>query len=68
MAEISDQELGEIYTFAIQLGKDAGKILMDTARSRFSDGASQELAYTEKDNAVDLVTKTDEGIFLFCVV
>lgn len=68
MSDISDQELGEIYAFAVQLGKDAGKMLMDAARSRFSEGESREQAYTEKDNAVDLVTKTDEGITPFCLL
>jgi myo-inositol-1(or 4)-monophosphatase len=60
MANISDSELDEIYAFAVQLGKDAGKILMDSAQSRFGEaGVSED--FVEKDSAVDIVTKTDEG-------
>lgn len=59
MAGISDNELREIYDFAVQLGKDAGALLMSAARSRFNGGDSQ--VFTEKDNSVDLVTKTDTG-------
>ncbi|EGS19342.1 uncharacterized protein CTHT_0048000 [Thermochaetoides thermophila DSM 1495] len=61
-SKINEEELDEIYAFAIQLGKDAGKLLMDAARSRFGSGGSmtsQEI--TEKDNSVDIVTKADEG-------
>lgn len=60
--EISDQELDEIYAFAIQLGKDAGKMLMDGARLRMSgEGGEGEQKFAEKENAVDIVTKTDTG-------
>lgn len=59
MADISDAELREIYDFAVQLGKDAGAMLMTAARSRFDGGDAQ--VFTEKENSVDLVTKTDTG-------
>lgn len=60
---ISDKELDEIYTFAIQLGKDAGKMLMDGATLRMSSLSGQgEQKFEEKDNAVDIVTKTDTGM------
>lgn len=62
--EISEKELDDIYAFAIQLGKDAGKMLMDAARLRMSGGASGddgEQKFEEKENAVDIVTKTDTG-------
>ena len=61
-SKINEEELDEIYAFAIQLGKNAGKLLMNAARSRFGSGGSmtsQEI--TEKDNSVDIVTKADEG-------
>lgn len=61
MIEITDSQLGEIYAFAVRLGKDAGNMLMDAARSRFGDAAQGGQAFTEKDSAVDIVTKTDEG-------
>jgi len=63
MAQISQQELDEIYAFALDIGKRAGKLLLDGVDKRIGgvDG-SGELAFTEKDNAVDIVTKTDEGL------
>jgi hypothetical protein len=63
MAAIGDVELKEIYDFAVKLGRNAGNMLMDAARSRFGDGeaAGTTLEYAEKENAVDLVTQTDEG-------
>ncbi|KAF9869684.1 inositol monophosphatase [Colletotrichum karsti] len=63
MADISDNELREIYDFAVQLGKEAGALLMTAARSRFNGGDSQ--VFTEKDNSVDLVTKTDTEVEAF---
>lgn len=65
MAEISQQELDDIYAFAIQLGKDAGWMLMDAAQSRMQGtgdhASSSQVSYVEKENSVDLVTKTDNG-------
>lgn len=57
------EDLDEIYAFAVQLGKDAGKLLMEAAQSRFSgQGREQEpLDFVEKENSVDIVTQTDEG-------
>lgn len=57
------QELKEIYAFAVQLGKDAGDMLMAAAQRRI-DGrgeSSTSVSYVEKENSVDLVTKTDNG-------
>ncbi|KAI1333911.1 inositol monophosphatase [Xylariaceae sp. FL0016] len=65
MPEISDQELGEIYAFAVQLGKDAGNMLMDFAKARWGDQGVGEQAFSEKDNAVDIVTKADEDVEAF---
>ncbi|OLN96989.1 Protein qutG [Colletotrichum chlorophyti] len=64
MADISDAELREIYEFAVQLGKQAGDLLMKAARSRFGQGGESQ-AFTEKENSVDLVTKTDEEVEAF---
>lgn len=63
MAELSDSQLEEVYSFAVQLGKDAGDMLMLAARRRF-DGqgeTSASVSYVEKDNSVDIVTATDNG-------
>lgn len=51
---IPQDQLDEIYTFAIDLARKAGDLLLERIEERN--------AYTEKDNAVDLVTQTDEGI------
>lgn len=51
-------ELDEIYAFAVDLGKKAGQFLLDGVEKRIA-GASHE--FEEKENAVDIVTQTDEG-------
>jgi len=66
MADISQQQLDEIYAFAVQLGKDAGQMLMDAARRRMQgNGATTSVDYVEKENSVDLVTKTDNDVEAF---
>lgn len=72
--EISDSQLEEIYQFAIDLGKKAGAKLMDGIHARIGGTISEissnvasnanmtsNLAFEEKDNAVDIVTQVDEG-------
>ncbi|KAL2179388.1 inositol monophosphatase [Thermothelomyces heterothallicus CBS 202.75] len=54
----TEQELDDIYAFAVQLGKDAGKLLLEAARSRWNGESTPEAV--EKDSSVDIVTKTDE--------
>lgn len=61
MEAISNEQLDEMYAFAVQLAKDAGNMLMEAARSRFGNAAQAEQVLVEKENAVDIVTKTDEG-------
>jgi myo-inositol-1(or 4)-monophosphatase len=63
MLDLSDDQLSEVYSFAVQLGKDAGDMLMAAARKRFENqgGPSTKVSYVEKDNAVDIVTSTDNG-------
>ena len=54
-------DLDEVYTFAVQLGKDAGSLLMDGAHLRYGNALRSN--HIEKESAVDLVTQTDEGEF-----
>ncbi|OQO10848.1 Protein qutG [Cryoendolithus antarcticus] len=56
-------DLDEIYRFAIQLGKDAGEMLLSAANARIS-GTAYAVS-TEKESAVDLVTQTDEDVEAF---
>ena len=58
---LTARELDDIYAFAIDLGKSAGKILLEAAQQRYGDKAMRDEQHVEKLNAVDLVTKTDEG-------
>ncbi len=56
----TDVDLDEVYTFAIQLGKDAGSMLQRAAEARFGSNRAPDAQY-EKESAVDIVTQTDEG-------
>lgn len=60
MPDINQDDLDEMYAFAVQLGKDAGRMLLDAAKLRYEGKSAQQL-HVEKENAVDLVTQTDEG-------
>lgn len=60
MVEFGRKELDEIYEFAVDLGKRAGQLLLDGVEKRIAGSLVQESI--EKENAVDIVTKTDEGI------
>ncbi|KAI0450572.1 inositol monophosphatase [Xylaria acuta] len=63
MSDITPQEVGEIYDFAVQLGKDAGRLLMGFAKARWGDtGSGGEQLFSAKDNAVGIVTKADEDV------
>jgi myo-inositol-1(or 4)-monophosphatase len=55
----SQEELDGIYAFAVALGKEAGNILMGGVNRRIDGGEADQLV--EKESAVDIVTKTDEG-------
>lgn len=59
--EILDQELEQIYSFSLQLGKDAGAMLMQALYSR-RQGLGAHEDPEEKLNAVDIVTKTDTEV------
>jgi myo-inositol-1(or 4)-monophosphatase len=53
---MSDAELKEIYTFALGLGRRAGKILLDGVAKRTGDMSGRDVgAMEEKMNAVDIV-------------
>jgi myo-inositol-1(or 4)-monophosphatase len=63
---LSNQELKEIYTFALSLGRSAGRILLDGVDKRTGAAAGRETGeQVEKMNAVDIVTQTDLGILSF---
>lgn len=59
----SQDELDEIYAFAVDLGRKAGNLLMDRVEQRISGGDGHSRIFEEKDNAVDIVTQTDEGVY-----
>ncbi|KAK5702294.1 hypothetical protein LTR17_022439 [Elasticomyces elasticus] len=50
-------DLDAVHALALQLGKDAGKMLDDGWRLRVNGGAQAQ--HVEKDSAVDIVTQTD---------
>lgn len=56
MAGLGAEDLDQVYHFAVQLGKDTGKMLLD-ARS----GHGLRANHIEKESSVDLVTQTDES-------
>jgi len=63
MSDIWRDQLDDIYVFAVELGKQAGKMLMDAAQLRISSGhgTGTHEQKVQKENAVDLVTETDES-------
>ena len=64
MAPLSQDELDGIYAFAVDLGKRAGEMLVDAAQVRIDggDATQEEKEHVQKENAVDLVTETDESM------
>lgn len=65
---LTETELDEIYSFAIQLAKEAGQKLLDAVDARLGrtgtgtgTGGGGAVGHVEKESAVDLVTETDEG-------
>ena len=65
MADISREELDHIYNFAVFLGRKAGQMLLDAANLRMgptSDASRRPQTHVQKENAVDLVTETDEDV------
>lgn len=60
----SQHEYDEIYAFAIDLGRKAGKMLMERVDQRIDNANGFSQTFEEKENSVDIVTQTDEGIQL----
>ncbi|KAJ5677837.1 uncharacterized protein N7477_003470 [Penicillium maclennaniae] len=61
--QLSQKELDEIYAFAIDLGRKAGKLLMEHVDRRISGSQGHSQKFEEKDNSVDIVTQTDEETY-----
>jgi len=64
MSTLSEAELDQIYEFALQLAKDAGRMLHNAMLARCNAG--RRVDHVEKESAVDLVTQTDEGEWTCC--
>ncbi|CAG8978304.1 hypothetical protein HYALB_00005890 [Hymenoscyphus albidus] len=63
---LTDDELKEIYTFALGLSRRAGKILLDGIEKRTGEQGGWEAdEQVEKMNAVDIVTQTDLDVEAF---
>ncbi|KAJ5691155.1 Protein qutG [Penicillium malachiteum] len=62
VSNFTQDELDEIYAFAIDLGRKAGDMLMERVEQRISGG---EQKFEEKDSSVDIVTQTDEDVEVF---
>ncbi|KAF4252657.1 hypothetical protein CNMCM8057_005904 [Aspergillus fumigatus] len=59
--EFTQDTLDEIYAFAVALGRRAGDLLLERIDKQIASDGETAYTYTEKDNAVDIVTQTDEG-------
>ena len=62
MSQVLEEDLEEVYQFAVDLGKAAGNLLLEALEQRrgiADDGAHDAI---EKLNAVDIVTQTDNGM------
>ncbi|KAJ5740604.1 Protein qutG [Penicillium malachiteum] len=62
VSNFTQDELDEIYAFAVDLGRKAGDMLMERVEQRISGG---EQKFEEKDSSVDIVTQTDEDVEVF---
>jgi myo-inositol-1(or 4)-monophosphatase len=60
--EFTQAQLDEIYAFAVDLGRKAGDLLLERIDRQIASDGETAYTYTEKDNAVDIVTQTDKGI------
>lgn len=67
-SQISKEDLKEFYTFALDLGRKAGKILLDGIEKRTGEASGRDVGgqkMEEKMNAVDIVTQTDLDVEAF---
>ncbi|KAJ5489224.1 Protein qutG [Penicillium diatomitis] len=62
--KFTQDELDQIYAFAVDLGRKAGDLLMERVEQRI-DGSDAPQTFEEKENAVDIVTQTDEDVEVF---
>lgn len=61
VSSFTQDELDQIYAFAVDLGRKAGDLLMERIEQRISGGQGHSQKFEEKDSSVDIVTQTDEG-------
>ncbi|KAF5864454.1 hypothetical protein ETB97_007557 [Aspergillus alliaceus] len=57
--QLDQEQLDEIYSFSVDLSRKAGQLLLESIEKRIEGEGSQ--SEEEKENAVDIVTQTDEG-------
>ena len=62
-----DEQLDEIYAFAVQLGKSAGDRLLSFTQARIAGSCASCVAVAEKDSSVDIVTEADTGTSRHCM-
>ena len=55
-------QLKDIYDFALGLGRNAGKILLDGVEKRCGEESGRWQSQGDKESAVDIVTQTDLGV------
>jgi myo-inositol-1(or 4)-monophosphatase len=58
---LDTEELKEVYDFALSLGRNAGKILLDGVEKRCGEESGRRQGQEDKESAVDIVTQTDLG-------
>lgn len=61
ISNFTQDELDQIYAFAVDLGRKAGDMLMERIEQRISGSEGHSQKFEEKDSSVDIVTQTDEG-------
>lgn len=58
MSSLKESEVQEIYKFAIELSRKAGRAIVEGSSRRFSSSAG----FDQKKNTADLVTETDQAV------
>lgn len=59
---LDTEELRQIYDFALSLGRNAGKILLDGVEKRCGEESGRWQGQEDKESTVDIVTQTDFGV------
>ncbi|KAF2725010.1 inositol monophosphatase [Polychaeton citri CBS 116435] len=57
-------DLDAVYSFAVQLGKDAGSMLLNAAQARYGS-SGYHYSIEQKTSEVDIVTQTDQDVEAF---